>query len=148
MKKLNQKLLCLYIILVALPLHAQTKASLSALHAAPAKEGMYKLTFSLAQDLAAKSEVIIDFPGQFDLSAIKIAGSNEINGGIQFDTDQNKLTLKRSGLGSTVPAGKKVSIIFGPLKNPDELKNDLFVQISFNAKGPGIGAIREKVKFE
>lgn len=148
MKNLLSKTLCLLVLCCTVQLQAQNKASLTALSAEPAKNAMYKMTFDLEQELDANAEVTIDFPEEFDLSTVKVAGSNDINGGFQFDTDKNKLTLKRSGLGRAVPSGKNVSIIFGPLKNPAHLESNTFAQITIHSKGIVNNSIRQKINFE
>jgi hypothetical protein len=148
MKNVYPKIIWFFLLCFAVQLQAQNKASLTALHAEPAKNAMYKVTLELEQELDINAVVTIAFPEEFDLSTIRIAGSNEINGGFRVVADKNILTLKRSGLGRAVPSGKKASIIFGPLKNPDHFESDVFAQIAFKAKGFGNNSIRQKIKFE
>lgn len=138
--------LCIFAFSAA-PLFAQGKMSLASLQAKPAQEAMYKLSVTLEHELAADAQIVLDFPEKFDLSTVKIAGSNEVPGGIQFETGQNKLTLKRTGLGKAIAAGKEVAIIFGPLKNPDDLTEAIWANITLPAPAAS-NTIRQQIQYE
>lgn len=147
MKNLRTSILSLALVAAPCLLLAQGKATLTALRSTPAQSAMYKLSVELENELQADARVQIAFPEQFDLSAIKIAGSNDIKGGFRVETDRNTLTLKRTGLGAVIPAEQKVSIIFGPLKNPDNLADDHLVEITIPRNTAASDKIREKINF-
>lgn len=134
-------------MLATVSVFAQSKVNIASLQAKPAQEAMYKLSIELERELPANAEIVLEFPEKYDLATIKIAGSNEIKGGISYETAQNKLTLKRSGLGAAIAVGEKVSIVFGPLKNPDDLSKDLWAKVVLPNQA-ATSTVREKIQFE
>lgn len=115
---------------------AQTEIALKPLKATPEAESLYQLTLTLAHPLPPKAAIELEFVDrQIDLQPAKIAGSNQINGGIALRKTENKLTLERSGLGDAIPAGKSLTLFFGPLKNPSKAKNTIRVHVTLNAEG-------------
>ncbi len=79
------------------------------------KPVLYELNLQVNREISPAATIEIQFPAHFDLSAVKIAGSNTVKGGIRFSVDSTTVILQRTGLGPTVPAGQSVSLIFGPV---------------------------------
>jgi len=110
---------------------------LSALGAVPGKPALYKLELNAKKALDPKSSIRLQFPAGYDLSGVKIAGSNDLAGGLLFAVDSTTITLRRTGLGVPFPANRNAAIIFGPIKQPQQnAKNDsVRIQIDHDAKG-------------
>ncbi|RME00063.1 MAG: hypothetical protein D6814_04360 [Calditrichaeota bacterium] len=100
------------------------------------KPCLYRLEFSLSQELKPKAWIYLHFPTHYDLSKVKIAGSNDIKGGISFAVDSTGISFERSGLGPTIARNQRVSIIFGPVKNrlAHTAVDSVDVQVFFNGK--------------
>lgn len=132
---------CLFagtVLLGATRLVAQERSMrLTALAATPDKPVLYKLEFNLNKALESKSAIRLQFPGAYDLSSVKIAGSNDIAGGFSFAADSTSITLQRTGLGASFPANLAATVIFGPIKGPlQSTKSDsVRIQIHHDAKG-------------
>ncbi|MDQ7064624.1 MAG: hypothetical protein Q9P90_10315 [candidate division KSB1 bacterium] len=111
---------------------AQT-LQLRPLKKAPSKPVLYELNMRVNRDISSVATIEIQFPAHFDLSAVKIAGSNAIKGGIRFSVDSTTVVLQRTGLGPTVPAGQSVSLIFGPVVQKSSPTNvdSVWVRIFF-----------------
>lgn len=111
-----RKVLWIAGVTIALPLQLQAQTpSLKAFHRDVQKPKLYELTLTLPDTLSAGAALRIGFPDRYDLSAVQIAGSNHVNGGLSFFVDSLAVVIRRSGLGDPVPAGKMVSIVFGPI---------------------------------
>jgi len=89
--------------------------SLRAIKKQVAKASLYELQFTPAAAFLAEGAVRVRFPEAYDLTGIQIAGSNQINGGLKVSVDSAGVIITRTGLGDSSPAGKRVSIIFGPI---------------------------------
>ncbi len=112
-------------LLVILPeMLAAQSVTLRPLKPTTTKPVLYELRVQLSTPLSPTAVVEVQFPRYFDLSSLKIAGSNQIKGGIQFSVDSTTVTLKRSGLGPAIAAGQPVSLIFGPVAQKDTVAAD------------------------
>lgn len=92
--------------------------SMKALSAEPSKPSVYESTFTTTSALSPEAEFVFDFPAEFDLSQLQIAGSPEINGGFTLMRDKQKVLVKRSGLGRSVAPGTLVRLRLGAIVNP------------------------------
>lgn len=136
------------LLLTTVRAQAQGKVVLTALDASSAAFSLYKIELNLAQPLRPDAEIRLVFPPSLDVSSVKIAGSNDIRGGIRFTARGNSVTLKRTGLGAPVPAGKKVAVFFGPIRNPDSLPVEAQVGITLNQPDTRSLVLRKKINFE
>ncbi|RMD89468.1 MAG: hypothetical protein D6813_10630 [Calditrichaeota bacterium] len=81
---------------------------------------IYEISFVTTEELQPKAQIVVIFPAEFDLSKVKIANSFTINGGFNVEVQGNRVVLKRTGQGDTIPAGKKVEVLFANVKNPPD----------------------------
>ena len=98
-----------------------TALKLRALRAEPGKVSLYELSFTTKDTLDSKAEMTFNFPPAFDLSALEIASSTNINGGFKILKEGNRVTVRRTGLGDPVPPGREVSLQLGLIKNPPDI---------------------------
>lgn len=94
---------------------------LRALHAEAAQPSVYELTFTAQEAIPSEAEFVLEFPADFDLSRVKLASSDEMKGGFTVTVAQQKVYVKRSGLGPRVAAGTQVKLCVGVIVNPPEL---------------------------
>jgi hypothetical protein len=103
---------------------AQTTSSLiqlRALHAEAAQPSVYELTFTAPESIPSETEFVLEFPEGFDLSRVKLASSDEMKGGFTVTVAQQKVLVKRTGLGPSVAAGTRVKLCVGVIVNPSDL---------------------------
>jgi len=89
----------------------------------------YTLELSIDKDIPATAIIVCEFPSSFELNNVIVAGSTTINGGFALRVKENKIILKRSGLGDVVKANSKVDIKFAEIKNPNIEFDDANVRI-------------------
>lgn len=89
-------------------------------HPESGKSSVYQINFVISKPIPPKAIIRVTFPGEFDLSDLRIAGSTTINGGFDLEVNNQVLTMKRSGLGLEIPANEKVDVKFAIIKNPKE----------------------------
>lgn len=135
-------------IAIALPVQAQDELRCAALDTAAGVPAMYKLTFSPRQPLPSDATLDISFPAHFDVSTAKLAGSNDINGGIELTLRDRVVVLKRSGLGTPIPAGKSVSLIFGPIRATGGLSAADSIRVVFRPDRTQEMTVTQKITFE
>jgi len=99
-------------------------------HVEVEKNSIYELFFSIEKEISPKAIVTIEFPTNFDLSGVLIAGSATINGGFSLSVEQNKVVIKRSGLGRTIKPNEKVDIKFANVRNPATAADDYRIKIN------------------
>jgi hypothetical protein len=104
--------------------------TVQALRAAPGKPSLYELTFVTTDTLRRDAEIVVTFPNTFDLSQLQIAGSNQINGGFKLERRGQEARLRRSGLGETIPPGRKVSVQLGLIVNPPSFSSAHQVRVA------------------
>ena len=124
-------------VLLCLPQIAQAQTvTLQAIKPNGNKPSLYRLELSLSKVLKPRASIRLQFPLNYDLSPVKIAGSNDIKGGISFAVDSAAVVFERSGLGPAIPAHQKVSIIFGPVikKLARTTVDSVDVQVFFEGK--------------
>jgi len=82
------------------------------------KASVYEITFSLTDFFPSAGSMVLEFPAAFDLSQAILAGSPNVNGGFKVFVEGQKVIVRRSGLGSAVPAGKPIVIRVANIQNP------------------------------
>ncbi len=118
-------------------LQAQT-LQLTAVNPKPDRPCLYVLKFQLPRQIPPRAAVEVTFPAGYNVSGVKIAGSNELAGGIRFVADSLRVRLERTGLGPALPAGKTAQIIFGPVRRPKNRSaatDSAVVNIFYNGAG-------------
>lgn len=98
-------------------------------HAEADANSIYQIRFSVARPIPPKAIIRVTFPAEFDLSEVLIAGSTTINGGFELLVDKQVVTLKRSGLGRTIPANEAVDVKFAIVKNPRRAADDYRIAV-------------------
>lgn len=84
---------------------------------------IYEVKFTASVEIAAKAMFKLTFPASFDLSKVRMAGSETINGGFSVKLDKKKVLITRSGLGRVVKTGEAVKFQFATVKNPEKADN-------------------------
>ncbi len=85
---------------------------------------IYNFVISVNEDIPVKSEIILVFPSEFDLSQISIADSRVLNGGLDVSTNLDSVIIKRSGLGDVIDSGTKTDLKIGLITNPADLEKE------------------------
>lgn len=118
--------------------------TVKALRAEPGKPSLYEVSFVTTDSLAATATIILTFPASFDLSQLEIAGSSTINGGFALARNGQEVQLRRTGLGSKIPPGKKVSIQLGLIVNPPNFSASHQVRVQLPAARTAAASIKNK----
>lgn len=117
--------------------HAQSAAQeglrVQALFAEPGKPSVYEIAFTTKEALPPNAEFSFEFPVEFDLAQVQIAGSPDINGGFAVKRDKQKVLVQRSGLGQSVASGTLVRLRLGAIINPKNLENGNMVAMQVRA---------------
>lgn len=123
--------------------------SLDAIRAGAQELTVYELAFVARDTLATDATIMLDFPPSFDLAAVEIAGSQDVDGGFRLTREQQRVSLQRSGLGTKLAPGRRVRIKLGLIQNPDNPAAAAPVQVSFrlNAETPATQAMPVRVRF-
>ena len=90
---------------------------------------IYQINFKLSKPISPKAVIKIKFPLLFDLSGLLVAGSGSINGGFEMTTDNQLVTLKRTGLGEEIKPNKKVDVKIAIVINPEQAGEGYSIQI-------------------
>lgn len=137
-------------LLVPAPSSAQDAMTIKALRAAPRQASIYDVSFSTSEVLAADAEIRLTFPTSYDLGGLEIAGSTAINGGLSLTRDGQRVTIRRSGLGTAVPQGQKVSLQLGLIKNPSTFANaeQVRIEVLHSKKATTAKAFAPSVEFQ
>jgi hypothetical protein len=114
--------------------------AVKALRAEPGKPSLYEVSFVTTDSLSPNAVLAVTFPREFDLSQLEIAGSSTINGGFTLQRNDREVLLRRTGLGSKIPPGKKVSIQLGLIVNPANLSASHQVRVQLPAAAPSAAA--------
>ncbi len=110
-------------LMTPITMWGQDQLKVKAMRAAPRQTSLYEITFTTTETLAADAEIRVMFPSTYDLGGFEIAGSTTINGGFTFKREGQRVTIQRTGLGSSIPRGQKVSLQLGLIKNPPLFAN-------------------------
>jgi hypothetical protein len=129
---------------------SQEAMAIKALRAAPRQASLYEVSFSTGEVLAVDAEIRLTFPASYDLSALEIAGSTTINGGLTLTRDGQRVAIKRTGLGTAVPRGQKVSLQLGLIKNPSSFATaePVRVEVLHSKKTTTAKAFASSVEFQ
>lgn len=131
-----RSLFALCALFLASTLSAQTTPSradsftIQALKAQPGSNSLYEIAFIPRDTLATDAEIVINFPAACALSELEIAGSTDINGGLQLTRDGQQVTVRRSGLGDALPPGQRVSLKLGMIGNPEDLNASYAAEVT------------------
>lgn len=89
-------------------------------HQESGASSIYQINFALTKPIPPQAIIRITFSDEFDLSALLIAGSTTIKGGLEMKVEKQVVTMKRSGLGREIPANEKVDIKLAIVNNPKQ----------------------------
>ena len=122
---------------------------IQALHAEAGKPSVYEITFTASEALSAEAEFAFEFPAEFDLSQLQIAGSPDMSGGFTLTRDKQKVLVKRSGLGQAVLSGARVRLRLGAIINPKNFANSapITLQVRASAKSAATAMAQQRVAF-
>jgi hypothetical protein len=123
---------------------------LQALRAEANQPSVYEITITSPQVLEADAEFVLEFPADFDLTVLMVAGSPDMTGGFTLTREEQRVRVQRSGVGVRVAANTPVRLRLGAIINPGKLESDY--QISVQAR-PAISAAlpavqKAKVEFQ
>lgn len=145
-------------LLAAAPGQAQTNppaaarpdlpVKVRALAAQPGEVSLYEISFTTADSLTRRAEIILDFPTEFDLSLLRVASSTSINGGFKLVRERNQVRVQRTGLGAVIPPGRKVELQLGLIKNPSRLTNSYEVGLEIRSSGQTVQVARKNHRIE
>lgn len=82
------------------------------------KASVYEVRFRLTEAFPKTGSVTLEFPQDFDLSQLILAGSPNVKGGFKVFVKGQKVRLQRSGLGEVVPPKTEMIIRLANVKNP------------------------------
>lgn len=119
-----------------------------ALAAQPGEVSLYEISFTTADSLSRRAEILLDFPAEFDLSLLRVASSTSINGGFKLVREGNQVRVQRTGLGAVIPAGRKVEIQLGLIRNPSRLTNSYEVGLEIRSSGQTVQVARKNHRIE
>lgn len=128
---------------------SQSEWRIQALHAEAGKPSVYEIVFTAREALTPEAEFALEFPEEFDLSQLQIAGSPDMSGGFTLLRDKQKALVKRSGLGQTVASGARVRLRLGAIINPKNFESNAAVamQVRASAKSTATTFARQRVAF-
>lgn len=142
----------------ALHLYAQTQRSAKA---APSdsvlllskngganRPAIYTLRFALEDSIRRSAELTILFPAIFDLSALEIAGSTDVDGGLKLTKQGQRVTVSRTGRGRIVPPGTPVEVKLGLIKILQPPGDNNPAKVTFYPQGVGKKQIERQVRFQ
>jgi hypothetical protein len=137
-------------IFLATAVLAQEPMAIKALRAAPRQASIYEISFSTTEALAVDAEIRVVFPAAYDLSGLEIAGSTTINGGLTMTRDGQRVVVKRTGLGTVVPSGQRVSLQLGLIRNPSSFAaaEQVRVEVLHSKKATAAKAFASSVEFQ
>ncbi|NUO80130.1 hypothetical protein HUU05_08640 [candidate division KSB1 bacterium] len=95
--------------------------TIRALRAEPGKASLYDIHFTTRDTLDPLAEMTFEFSRDLDLSLLELASSTSINGGFKIFREGNLVRVRRTGLGETIPPGKKVELKLGLITSPQNL---------------------------
>ncbi len=98
--------------------------TIRALRAEPGKPSLYDIHFTTRDTLDPLAEMTFDFPRALDLRLLEVASSTSINGGFKIFREGNVVRIRRTGLGETIPPGKKVELKLGLITSPQNLSGN------------------------
>src|SRR5262245_10993691 len=70
---------------------------LQALHAEANQPSVYEVTITSPQVLEADAEFVLEFPADFDLTTLMVAGSPDLTGGFTLAREEQRVRVQRSG---------------------------------------------------
>ena len=123
---------------------------MKALAAEFAKPSVYEIALTTASALEPDAEFVLDFPAEFDLSQLQIAGSPDMTGGFTLTRDKQKVMVKRSGFGQRVASGTAVRLRLGAIINPKnfESSSEVTLQVRASTRGTTTSFAKQRVLFE
>lgn len=139
-----------FCLLAPAAIWAQEALSVKALRALPRQVSLYEIAFTTTEVLGADAEIRVSFPATYDLNAFEIAGSTSINGGFTWQRQGQLVTLRRSGIGTPVPRGQKVSVQLGLINNPPifAAAEPVRVEILHSKKDTTAKVLTNRVEFQ
>lgn len=102
------------------------------------QRSIYVVQFSLSDSVSSTAQMRISFPDGFDLSTVKMAGSNSIKGGFTTQVSGNDVVVSRTGKGSALAAGRMYEIMLANITNAPPGTYTVSVAVSAgNGASPG-----------
>ncbi len=142
------------VLILTSALWAQTttlaEVRLHALHAAPGKPSVYEIAFIAQETLTLSAGFVFEFPAEFDLSQLQIAGSPDMSGGFTLTRDKQKVRVQRSGLGQSVASGTLVRLRLGAIINPKNFAStgEVTLQVRASAQSAAAAFAKQRVAFQ
>ncbi len=128
---------------------AKDDLRIQALYAEPGKPSVYEIAFTTKETLPPEAEFSFEFPAEFDLAQLQIAGSPDMKGGFTLKRDKQKVVVQRSGLGQSVASGTLVRLRLGAIVNPKNLESSRAVamQVRLSARSAWTTLAKQSIAF-
>ncbi len=128
----------------------QPDLRIQALSAQPGKPSVYEIAFTTREALSPEAEFTLEFPTEFDLSHLQIAGSPEMTGGFTLAREKQTVLVKRSGLGQRVAFGTFVRLRLGSIGNPKNFagSTEVTLQVRASAQSAAAAFAKQRVTFQ
>ncbi|MGH7493185.1 MAG: hypothetical protein ACREOO_12425 [bacterium] len=123
---------------------------LQALRAEANQPSVYEITITSPEVLEADAEFVVEFPADFDLTMLLVAGSPDLNGGFTLTREGQRVRAQRSGAGVRVAANTPVHLRLGAIMNPGKLEGEYQVGVQVRpALAATLSAVQKaKVEFQ
>jgi hypothetical protein len=140
------------LLILAVSAFAQTSSAvtyrLQALRAEANQPSVYEVTITTAQVLEADAEFILEFPQDFDLTMLMVAGSPDMTGGFTLTREEQRVRVQRTDAGVRVAADSPVRLRLGAIMNPGKLEGDYQISIQVRPALSAALSVAQKTKVE
>ncbi len=121
---------------------------LQALRAEANQPSVYEVTITSPQVLEADAEFVLEFPSDFDLTTLMVAGSPDMTGGFMLTREEQRVRAQRSGAGVRVAANTPVRLRLGAIMNPGNLEGDYQINVQVRPALSAALPVMQKTKIE
>jgi hypothetical protein len=123
---MNKGYLFFLLLLSGATLQAQSMQITTALDH-PGIATIYDFVISINEDVPSKSQILLIFPSQFDLSKVTVADSRTLDGGLEVSVTSDTVEIKRSGRGKTINANTPIDLKTGLIINPADRQEEYLI---------------------
>lgn len=113
---------------------AHDSLAIRALSPEPGRRCLYEITFTTSDTLSTRADLTLTFPAAFDLSALEIAGSAAIDGGLTLEKDRQRVTIRRTGRGTAIGPGQRIRLKMGLFQNPANIRTPYTIQAELRSR--------------
>jgi hypothetical protein len=123
---MNKIHLFFLLLLSVATLQAQSMQITTALYH-PRIATIYDFVISINEEVPSKSQILLIFPSQFDLSKVSVADSRTLDGGLEVSVKQDTVEIKRSGRGKNIDANTPIDLKIGLIVNPADMQEEYLI---------------------